>query len=199
MYPTKKSRSTMKKSIANTLQSLPDAELMLRVGQGGHEAYEVLYARHARRLGGFFLRMLAYDTAKAEDMVQELFVRVWTHRASYRTAQPFTTWLYAMAYNLCKNDYRHEEVRQNYTAECMLREEPTATTDEGIERHELRRLLRQAVQALPEPQRDAFLLHYDEELTVPEVARIVGCPEGTVKSRLATALTTIKKQMNAYK
>ena len=118
----------MRRSIANTLQSLPDAELMLRVGQGEHEAYEVLYERHARRLGGFFLRMLAYDTAKAEDMVQELFARVWTHRASYRAAQPFATWLYAMAYNLCKNDYRHEEVRQSYTAECMLREEPTITT-----------------------------------------------------------------------
>ena len=189
----------MRRSIANTLQSLPDAELMLRVGQGEHAAYEVLYARHARRLGGFFLRMLAYDTAKAEDMVQELFIRVWTHRASYRTAQPFATWLYAMAYNLCKNDYRHEEVHQSYTAACMLREEPTITTDETIERSELRQLLRQAVQALPEAQRDAFLLHYDEELTVPEVARIVGCPEGTVKSRLATALATIKKQMNAYK
>ena len=87
----------MRRSIANTLQSLPDAELMLRVGQGGHEAYEVLYDRYARRLGGFFLRMLAYDTAKAEDMVQELFARVWTHRTSYRTAQPFATWLYAMA------------------------------------------------------------------------------------------------------
>lgn len=189
----------MRRSIANTLQSLPDAELMLRVGQGEHEAYEVLYARHARRLGGFFLRMLAYDTAKAEDMVQELFIRVWTHRASYHPSQPFTTWLYAMAYNLCKNDYRHQEVRQGYAAECSLREEPIATTDEALERSELRQLLRQAVQTLPEAQRDAFLLHYDEELTVPEVARIVGCPEGTVKSRLATALTTIKKHMNAYK
>ena len=189
----------MRKSIANTLQSLPDAELMLRVGQGEHEAYEVLYDRYARRLGGFFLRMLAYDTAKAEDMIQELFARVWTHRASYRTTQPFATWLYAMAYNLCKNDYRHEEVRQSYTAECLLREEPTATTDEVIERSELHQRLRQAIQSLPEAQRDTFLLHYDEELTVPEVARIVGCPEGTVKSRLATALTTIKKQMNAYK
>ena len=199
MYPTKKSRSTMRRSIANTLQTLPDAELMLRVGQGEHKAYEVLYERHARRLGGFFLRMLTYNTAKAEDMVQELFVRVWTYRASYRPAQPFTTWLYAMAYNLCKNDYRHEAVHQDYAAECSLREEPTTTMDETIERSELRQLLRQAVQALPEPQRDAFLLHYDEELTVPEVARIVGCPEGTVKSRLAAALTTIKKQMNAYK
>ena len=199
MYLTQTSRSTMKRSIANTLQSLPDAELMLRVGQGEHEAYEVLYARHARRLGGFFLRMLAYDTAKAEDMVQELFIRVWTHRTSYHVSQPFTTWLYAMAYNLCKNDYRHQEVRQSYVAECSLREEPIATTDEALERNELRQLLRQAVQTLPEAQRDAFLLHYDEELTVPEVARIVGCPEGTIKSRLATALTTIKKHMNAYK
>ena len=189
----------MRRSIANTLQTLPDAELMLRVGQGEHEAYEVLYARYARRLGGFFLRMLAYDTVKAEDMVQELFVRVWVHRASYRTAQPFATWLYAMAYNLCKNAYRHEGVHQDYAAECSLREEPTVTTDEAIERSELRQLLRQAVQALPETQRDAFLLHYDEELTVPEVARIVGCPEGTVKSRLSAALATIKKNLNAYK
>ena len=199
MYPTKKSRSTMRRSIANTLQSLPDAELMLRVGQGEHEAYEMLYERHARRLGGFFLRMLAYDTAKAEDMVQELFTRVWTHRASYRTAQPFTTWLYAMAYNLCKNDYRHEAVHKDYATECSLREEPIATTDEAIERSELRQLLRQAVQSLPEAQRDAFLLHYDEELTIPEVAHIVGCPEGTVKSRLYTALESVKRIMNEYR
>ncbi|MBR5593984.1 MAG: sigma-70 family RNA polymerase sigma factor [Bacteroidaceae bacterium] len=185
----------MRKSIADTLLTLPDAELMQRVGLGNHEAYEVLYERYARRLGGFFLRMLAYDTVKVEDMVQELFTRVWQHRAGYRAAQPFSTWLYAMAYNLCKNDYRHEVVRQSYTAECMLREEPVATTDETIERKEMHRLLRKAVQALPELQRDAFLLHYDEELTVPEVARIVGSPEGTVKSRLAAALTAIKKQM----
>ena len=189
----------MRRSIANTLQSLPDAELMLRVGQGEHAAYEVLYDRYARKLGGFFLRMLAYDTAKAEDMVQELFVRVWTHRTNYRPTQPFPTWLYAIAYNLCKNDYRHEAIHQDYTAECLQREEPTTATDEAIERNELRQLLRQAVQALPEAQRDAFLLHFDEELTVPEVARIIGCPEGTVKSRLATALTTIKRQMNDYK
>ena len=195
----KNESNIMRKLIANTLHALPDAELMSRVGQGEHAAYEVLYNRHARRLGGFFLRMLAYDTAKAEDMVQELFARVWVHRASYHPTQPFSTWLYAMAYNLCKNDYRHEFVHQDYTAECLSREEPTVVADEAIERNELRQLLRQAVQRLPEAQRDAFLLHYDEELTVPEVARIMGCPEGTVKSRLATALTTIKRQIKTYK
>jgi RNA polymerase sigma-70 factor (ECF subfamily) len=77
----------------------------------------------------------------------------------------------------------------------MQCEEPMVATDKIVERQELRQLLRKAVQALPEAQRDAFLLHYDEELTVPEVARIVGAPEGTVKSRIAAALATIKKQM----
>lgn len=189
----------MKRLTANDLHTLPDAELMLRVGQGGHAAFDTLYNRYARQMGGFFLRMLAYDTAKAEDMVQELFTRVWTHRADYRAAQPFATWLYAMAYNLCKNEYRHEAVHQAYTAECMFGEEPTEQTTEVVEREEQRQRLRQVIQSLPTAQRDAFLLHYDEELTVPEVARIVGCPEGTVKSRLAAALATIKNKMNNYK
>ena len=195
MYPTKNDRNTMKRLTANTLSALTDAELMQRIGRGEHKAFDALYYRYARRLGGFFLRMFAYDTAKAEDMVQELFARVWMHRKEYRSAQPFATWLYTMAYNLCKNEYRHEAVCQAYIEQCQQREEPTEEFLEAMERNELRQRLRQVVQSLPTVQRDAFLLHYDEELTIPEVAHIVGCPEGTVKSRLATALATIKNQM----
>ncbi len=195
----KRSRSTMKRLTANTLSALTDAELMQRIGRGEHKAFDTLYYRYARRLGGFFLRMLAYDAAKAEDMVQELFVRVWTHRKEYRSTQPFATWLYAMAYNLCKNEYRHEIVRQAYVEQCQQREEPTEELSEAMERDELRQRLRQVVQSLPTAQRDAFLLHYDEELTIPEVAHIIGCPEGTVKSRLYTALESVKRIMNEYR
>ena len=189
----------MKRLTANALSALTDAELMQRIGRGEHAAFDTLYNRYARRLGGFFLRMLAYDTAKAEDMVQELFVRVWTYRKEYRSDQPFASWLYAMAYNLCKNEYRHETVRQAYVEELRQREEATHEPTEAMERDELRQRLRQAVQSLPTAQRDAFLLHYDEELTIPEVAHIVGCPEGTVKSRLYAALESVKKMMNEYK
>ena len=189
----------MRRLTVNMLQSLPDAELMLRVGRGEHAAFNTLYNRYARRLGGFFLRMLSYDSAKAEDMLQELFTSVWTHRKDYRPTQSFTTWLYAMAYNLCKNEYRHETVHQAYIEQCQQREEPTEELSEAMERDELRQRLRQVVQSLPTAQRDAFLLHYDEELTIPEVAHIVGCPEGTVKSRLYTALESIKRIMNEYR
>ena len=195
----KRSRSTMKRLTANALSALTDAELMQRIGRGEHKAFDTLYNRYARRLGGFFLRMLAYDTAKAEDMVQELFARVWTHRNEYRSTQPFATWLYAMAYNLCKNEYRHEAVCQAYIEQCQQREEPTEELSEAMERDELRQRLRQVVQSLPTAQRDAFLLHYDEELTIPEVAHIIGCPEGTVKSRLYTALESVKRIMNEYR
>ena len=195
----KRSRSTMKRLTANALSTLTDAELMQRIGRGEHKAFDTLYNRYARRLGGFFLRMLAYDTAKAEDMVQELFARVWTHRNEYRSTQPFATWLYAMAYNLCKNEYRHEAVCQAYIEQCQQREEPTEELSEAMERDELRQRLRQVVQSLPTAQRDAFLLHYDEELTIPEVAHIIGCPEGTVKSRLYTALESVKRIMNEYR
>ena len=189
----------MRRLTVDVLQSLPDGELMLRVGQGGHEAFDALYNRYARRLGGFFLRMLAYDSDKAEDMVQELFLNVWTHRKEYRSGQSFTTWLYAMAYNLCKNDYRHEVVRQAYEEECKAREEATDEPARQMEHDEMKRRLRIAIRSLPEVQRDAFLLHYDEELTVTEVAHITGCPEGTVKSRIYAALDTIRKIMNEYK
>lgn len=185
----------MRRLTAKPLESLPDEELMQRVGQGEHAAFDTLYNRYARRLGGFFLRMLAYDSAKAEDMVQELFTSVWTHRKDYHPAQPFTTWLYAMAYNLCKNDYRHTMVCQAYEEECKMREEATDEPARQMERDELRQRLRHVVQRLPEAQREAFLLHYDEELTVAEVAHITGCPEGTVKSRIHTALETVKKKM----
>ena len=195
----KRSRSTMKRLTANTLSTLTDAELMQRIGRGEHKAFDTLYYRYSRRLGGFFLRMLAYDTAKAEDMVQELFARVWTHRNEYRSTQPFATWLYTMAYNLCKNEYRHEAVCQAYIEQCQQREEPTEELSEAMERDELRQRLRQVVQSLPTAQHDAFLLHYDEELTIPEVAHIIGCPEGTVKSRLYTALESVKRIMNEYR
>lgn len=195
----KRSRSTMKRLTANALSALTDAELMQRIGRGEHAAFDTLYNRYARRLGGFFLRMLAYDTAKAEDMVQELFVRVWTYRKEYRSDQPFASWLYAMAYNLCKNEYRHETIRQAYVEELRQREDATHEPTEAMERDEQRQRLRQAVQSLPTAQRDAFLLHYDEELTIPEAAHIIGCPEGTVKSRLYAALESVKRMMNEYK
>ena len=92
-----------------------DEQLMQLIGQGNQEAFRQLYERHARRLQGFFLRMLAYDEEKAKDFTQELFIKVYEQSPRFNEGKsPFTTWLYSMAYNLCKNEYRHQEVVEAY-------------------------------------------------------------------------------------
>lgn len=199
MYPKKNDASTMKRLTVDSRHDMNDNELMSRVADGDHAAFDTLYRRHARKLGGFFLRMLAYDTERSNDMLQELFTAVWTHRAGFREGHSFTTWVYTLAYNMCRNAYRHEQVRKAYETECLGRGVPCMHAGEELERNEMKERLRRVVQELPSTQRDIFLLHYDEELTVSEVAKITGCPEGTVKSRLYSALETVRKRMKNYK
>ena len=101
-----------------------DERLMQLVGRGDHEAFRELYGRHARRLQGFFLRMLEHDSDKAADFTQELFMKVYEQRRRFDARQSdFTTWLYAMAYNLCKNEYRHLEIVRTHRDELIGRNE----------------------------------------------------------------------------
>lgn len=178
-----------------------DEQLMQLVGRGDREAFRELYERHARRLQGFFLRMLGYDADKAADFTQELFMKVYEQRRRFRPEEHhFSTWLYAMAYNLCKNDYRHTEVMERHHAEHL------ATADEAIpppecdyDRHLLHQHLRLSIASLPAEQRTAFILRHQEELSVKEIARIMSVPEGTVKSRLHYALQSVAEKMKPFK
>ena len=156
-------------------------------------AFESLYQRHGRRAKGFFLRMMDYDEALADDLTQDLFLRVWQHREEYRAARSFETWLFSMAYNLCKNEYRHQSVVRAYDEALAQRPEPVTDPAGDLEREEMNAAIRRAVQRLPEGQREAFILRYEEELPLADVAVILGIPEGTVKSRLFHALSTVRK------
>lgn len=178
-----------------------DERLMQLVGRGDHEAFRQLYERHARRLQGFFLRMLAYDEEKAKDFTQELFIKVYEQSPHFNEKKsPFTTWIYSMAYNLCKNEYRHQEVVEAYKAEHLLRDEPISSQEEGHLHAELMyKHLRRAIAALPAEQRTAFTLRYQEELPVKEIAHILQVPEGTVKSRLHYALLKVQEAMKPFK
>ena len=154
-----------------------------------------LYHEHARRVQGFFLRMTG-DAVWAEDMTQELFTRLWSNRDNFDARQgTFATWMYHAAYNLCKNEYRHRDVvEQTYD------EEPVAVPSvaEELERRERRSVLNEAVRSLSDGVREVFLLRYVEELPIHDVALILGIPEGTVKSRAYTALTTLKEKMEQF-
>ena len=162
------------------------------------EQFQTLYLEHGRRAQGFFMRMMGYDAQLARDMVQDLFTRIWEHRDTFRADASFTTWMFSIAYNMCKNEYRHREIVQAYQEHIMATTTEIGADADTLEQKQRRQMLQEAINALPENQKPLFLLRYEEELTVPEIARITMLPEGTVKTRLLTALKSVKESMSKY-
>lgn len=157
------------------------------------ETFRSLYLEHGPRAQGFFLRMTGYDRELARDLTQDLFMRLWSGRDSYDPQRPFSTWMFAIAYNMLKNEYRHRMTVMEY-AQSVDRSEPlTAEPSEELENRQRDDILRDAVQHLPEQQKVVFMLRYEEEMPLAEIAKVCSIPEGTVKSRLFNALTAVRE------
>ena len=178
------------------LSSQTDEQLMKRAAQGNDRAFEELYNRHARRLQGFFARRLGNDSDLAADFMHDSFLRLYAAREKYHEGRNFRAWLYTIAYNLWKNhnrkpspsprDGRLDSLADDYDIEVEL--------DEAI----LHNALRDVLKDLPEPYAMLFSLHYEEELSVPQIAQITELPEGTVKSRLHKTMNIIKTELKKY-
>lgn len=181
------------------LKALPDGELMERVAGGEERAFEEIYRRYARRLQGFFFRQLAGNAVLAADFTQEVLARLWAARSAYRAGMAFAPWLFTMAYNLCRNEYRHRDVVEAYADDATPEEE---ACEDGaalrLDAEAFDQALRRELANLPGEKRLLFALRYEEELTVPEVAAVIGIPEGTVKSRLHHLTQHLKQKLRAY-
>lgn len=177
------------------LSKQTDEQLMLRAARGNDRAFEELYNRHARRLQGFFARRLGSDGDLAPDFMHDTFLRLYAARANYREGRGFKPWLYTIAYNLCKNHFRNQ-----FTMVHSDRDEPVQESDIVLDMDAaiLHDALREVLSKLPQPYAILFSLHYEEELTIPQIAQIVALPEGTVKSRLHKTMNIIKKQLKQY-
>ncbi len=175
-----------------------DEELMAQVKDGSSSAFDELYRRYARRLNGFFFCQLGGDEERAADAVQDVMLRLYEARGHYRVGESVATWVFAMAYNLCKNQYRHLEHEQNYLA--LLDAEPITESrvEVQMDRQQLEEALQQVLSSLTPPLRMLFSLRYEEDLTVPQIAKIQELPEGTVKSRLHKTMTIIRNKLKEY-
>ena len=177
------------------LSSQSDEQLMQRASRGSNRAFEELYNRYARRLQGFFVRRLGDDADLAADFMHDTFLRLYAARETYREGRNFRAWLYTIAYNLCRNHHRNQLT--------IVSDEGIDITDEAsieveLDQKDLRDALKEVLRQLPEPYAMLFSLHYEEELTVPQIAQITGLPEGTVKSRLHKTINIIKQNLKQY-
>ena len=180
------------------LRHQTDEQLMAQAAAGSDTAFEELYRRYARRLKGFFFMQLGGDEELAADSTHDVFLRAYEARSRYREGSNVSTWLFTIAYNICKNHYRSNA----YEAEMLASLDAEPVSDQQIEVEmdaaTLDAALEQVLSELPPPLHQIFSLHYQEELTVPQVAEIVGIPEGTVKSRLHKTMNIIRKKLKQY-
>lgn len=181
-----------------------DLELMLRVRRGDAQSFEELLGRHRGPLVSFFTRMVR-DQALAEDLAQEVFLRVYRARHRYQPEAKFTTWLYRIATNLALNAIRdrkdattppdgHNEGHEaELVADKIADGRPTA--EQQLMQSDRARVIRQIVETLPENQRAAVILHKYQEVDYRQIAQILGVSESAVKSLLFRAYENLRVRL----
>jgi RNA polymerase sigma-70 factor (ECF subfamily) len=179
-----------------------DAELMLRVKEGDGTSFGVLLEKHRASVIHFVYR-LVQEQAVAEELAQEVFLRVYRSRSSYAPTAKFKTWLFRIATHLALNwlrDERHargQERLDDGPADLPARQiSDRRPTVEQEMVHEVKRdEIRRAVSALPEKQRAAVLMHKYEEMEYTQIAKVLGCSDSAVKSLLFRAYETLRARL----
>lgn len=170
-----------------------DHALMRRVQKDEYDAFQELVDRYKTRLVNVIYRMLN-DQNEAEDLVQETFLRVWTHRQDYDFSYCLSTWIYTIALNLAKNELRKRRKFKFFSLLDMT-EKGLELPDPKLGPSALGHMLEGAIGKLPGKYKEAFLLRDVEQLPYEEVAQILGVPLGTVKSRVNRARAVLKDEL----
>lgn len=191
------------------LSELADEELFERFRRGERAAFEVLLRRHRAPLFTFVLRTLGTgDRARAEDLVQDTFVRVIKGAGEWQQRARFSTWLFTIARNLCLDSMRREKHRRAESLDQPAGDEDGRALGDAIEGTEagperraeasrLRPVLEAALAGLPPEQREVFVLRESAGVPFKEIGELTGVSENTVKSRMRYALEALRKALAA--
>jgi len=185
-----------------------DAAVMLRVKTGDEAAFNYLVQKYRRAMVSFMFRM-AHNSAAAEDLAQEVFLRVYRSRENYEPSAKFTTWLYRIATNLAVNharDTRHERPENQVSLDepdtdtglTVDVADDSLTAEQRILRRERMQAIRQKVQALPERQRMAVIMHKYQQMDYRQIAEVLKLSESATKSLLFRAYETLRNQLREF-
>ena len=176
-----------------------DEDLIGLVAKGDETAFDELYERYAQKLYHFFYKMLYQNKAIAADFTQTLFIKAFEKASYYDSTYKFSTWLYTLASNMCKNEYRRiSRTTQTINLEESIKTvEPQApiTIDMALFNNDLQL----AINRLDKKHRLVFVMRYQEHKSIKELSEILDCPQGTVKSRLHHALKKLSKDLERFR
>lgn len=188
--------------------SMTDAEIMLRVRDGDDAGFDLLIEKYRKPIINFMYRMV-HNQAVAEELAQEVFLRVYRSRSTYRAEAKFTTWLYRIATNLGVNHAR--DTKYERTAQNLYLDQPdpetgtmpdvadeTVSVEESLLKDERMRAIREHVMALPERQRTAVLMHKYQGLDYKEIGQVLKLSESATKSLLFRAYQTLRERLKEF-
>ncbi len=175
-----------------TDESISENVLIERMQAGDHKAVDEIFARYKSPLYAFIIRVIR-DTDTAEDVFQETFIKMVRYIGNFKGKSKFSTWLFQIAMNQCRDTLRKGKNKTFVPVddyENMLSIEPDADPYRLMKSRRVKKI----VDSLPDKMREAVVLRYFHDMSEQEIAAIVGCPEGTVKSRLFRATGIIRKK-----
>jgi RNA polymerase sigma-70 factor (ECF subfamily) len=187
---------------------LTDAEVMLELKAGNMDAFDVLLGKYRKPIVHFMFRMV-HNQAVAEELAQEVFLRVYRSRETYRAEARFSTWLYRIATNLGVNharDTRHERMASTVYLDAVDAEtgttpdvaDATPSAEAGLLQRERMNAIRQYVMALPERQKTAVLMHKYEGMDYKQIGEVLKLSESATKSLLFRAYQTLREKLKGF-
>jgi RNA polymerase sigma-70 factor (ECF subfamily) len=189
---------------SQTTDNAIDVALMVRIGAGDHAAFRVLVERHQDAVVGTVAKMLG-NPSEAEDISQQVFLRLWHHAKRYRPEAKFTTYLFTITRNLVFNESRRRSRRKEVSTDerdefshLQVEANPDRRPDAELLQAELQQAVDAAIAALPEAQRMAVVLRRYEQLPYEEIATVLDLSVSAVKSLLFRARTTLRDSLSSY-
>ncbi|MBL4652998.1 MAG: RNA polymerase sigma factor [Flavobacteriales bacterium] len=185
--------------VVKTLHSdKTDEWLMESISAGDTASFNELYERYHKKITWYFYRMLGQNQELSEDCMQDLFMKIIERPELFDPSRKFSTWIFSVANNRCKNEYRKLEIRVE-KAHLLKEDDYTeAHFDQVLDNGTFKKHLFDELGELGENQRSSFLLRHKYGFSIKQISEILECSEGTIKSRLFYITKKLSKKLNVY-
>jgi RNA polymerase sigma-70 factor (ECF subfamily) len=180
---------------------MTDEALMIAISKGDKRAFDEIYKRYSGPLMGYFMRMLWKDREKAEDFVHDLFAKIIRKPELFDPNRSFKTWVFSVANNMCKNEYKKQEVRkntsngldQNYSIS-----DSSSNVLRDVQETQFKEEFLVSLEQLDQKHSEVFKLRHLQGLSIKEIAEVLEISDGTVKSRLFYATKYLAQSLEHF-
>lgn len=182
-------------------KTMTDEELYVIMSRGDRHAFDELYERYSGPLLGYFMRMLWQDRERAEDFVHDIFAKIIRKPELFDAERKFKSWIYSVANNMCKNEYKKHEVRKNVRTGLdgyFSLSDSNSNVMTEVQESMFKKEFIESLAALDDKHKEVFSMRHLDGLSIKEIAEALDISDGTVKSRLFYATKYLAESLKDF-